>query len=472
MHPEPAHLPSHDPTEQQRLWVAAQMTKQVESNGLQLEDLLRLRETGSLPGHISLADYIPVVRAALAGSTRSTWDSYFAFIAEGAPEVCGCICPPCLDAYAQTMANRNRKDPSARVAVPCPCTNADCTCPRSALELSGADSCAERFTGLGKRPLARITVAELRQAMRWAKIRGGKHWQVRNRHRIDNMDPRNQHLHDGRTSGEHVRTIASVIWKLAVSDPDTGVQRNIVTDIPKVRRKEIERRALEEDQLKLAWQAVFTSGSNDVELDMLIVWLGLETGARRGGGINLLVGDLDYRTAYGLLREKGGTTQEQPMSPELVLALLGHAIERGDVIQSTVDGLAHEDVTLTDLLEGRATLRKDAPVLYYKRRKRATREEEVIDTDGTPRKVIVKLTDADGRPRMEPRPLTRKRYETLTARLQRHLSGSLSTLRPHDFRRTGATFIERAFGYAVSQGWLRHSLGGAMGRGCPGVRGT
>ena len=55
-------------------------------------------------------------------------------------------------------------------------------------------------------------------------------------------------------------------------------------------------------------------------------------------------------------------------------------------------------------------------------------------------------------------PLTRKRFETLWTRLKRDLPW-LDEIhgRPHDLRITSASFVERAFGHAVAQGWLRHA---------------
>jgi hypothetical protein len=81
---------------------------QIAGTGFTLEQLIAFRDGGELPGNITPREYIPTVRRSYKGSTLQVWDSYFEFIDIGEPS----LCRPCLDAYRQTMANRNRKDPA------------------------------------------------------------------------------------------------------------------------------------------------------------------------------------------------------------------------------------------------------------------------------------------------------------------------------------------------------------------------
>jgi hypothetical protein len=67
----------------------------------------------------------------------------------------------------------------------------------------------------------------------------------------------------------------------------------------------------------------------DPDLDLLLVRLHLESGARREGALNLRLGDLDPRRSTALLREKFGLEREQPIPPSLVGALESHARGRG-----------------------------------------------------------------------------------------------------------------------------------------------
>ncbi len=100
-------------------------------------------------------------------------------------------------------------------------------------------------------------------------------------------------------------------------------------------------------------------------------------------------------------------------------------------------GRPDEEITPQDVIDRRVILQTDAPVLYY----------------STP----LKVTDPDGTVRAQPHPLTRRRFNSLFDRLKRELLW-LDELqgRPHDFRKTIGTFVERAYGYATSQRFLRH----------------
>jgi hypothetical protein len=72
------------------------------------------------------------------------------------------------------------------------------------------------------------------------------------------------------------------------------------------------------------WQALFTSGTKDIELDMLIVWSMLELGARRGGPITMKIGDLQIHSRTVRLGEKNDKIDNQPASPALIMTLLDH----------------------------------------------------------------------------------------------------------------------------------------------------
>jgi len=96
-------------------------------------------------------------------------------------------------------------------------------------------------------------------------------------------------------------------------------------------------------------------------------------------------------------------------------------------------------VTVDDVVDGRATLRSDAPVVYYRKRR--------------------KVTAADGTVTTPPHPLTRRFYNTVWDRLRQALPwADQNHIRPHDIRKTGAEWIERAHGYSVAKGWLRHDV--------------
>ncbi|WP_327118829.1 site-specific integrase [Nocardia sp. NBC_01730] len=83
------------------------------------------------------------------------------------------------------------------------------------------------------------------------------------------------------------------------------------------------RRALSRDQLVEINRAAAESGE-DPELDTLILRLHTETACRRAGVVDLREVDLDPANCLIHLREKGGITRWQPISPTLMEALQQH----------------------------------------------------------------------------------------------------------------------------------------------------
>lgn len=420
--------------DQRRQLAAEFLLDQARAQGLTLEDLVALRDEGRLAGSVTVGEYVPTIRATYSAATLSTYDTYFSLFADGLPWLCGCFCEACLDVFGRTQADGE----GGRRPLPCPCTDGACRCPKDGLAAGGVSSCAERWAGLADKPLSSLAAADIEQAMRWAQLRGRKHWDKRNRRRAANG--RALHAHDGRCAAEHTYAVARAVVSRALADPSTGLTRDVLAPVQPVRRKPVTARAYTAEQLAELWEAIFTSGGDDPDLDMLLVWYHLETGARRGGAVGLRVADLSVASQRVRLSEKFGNDTWQPCSQELLLALLAHVLERGDAVVEVSADLDAARVTAEDVVAGRARLRMDAAVFYYKRRKA--------------------VTGADGHTRREPWPLTRRRYNSLYERLQATLPWADEIgARPHDLRKTGATFIERAFGHAVARGWLRHRGG-------------
>src|SRR2546423_1788757 len=130
-----------------------------------------------------------------------------------------------------------------------------------------------------------------------------------------------------------------------------------------------------------------------------------ETACRRGGGLGLRPQDLDSDQCLIFLREKGGTSRWQPVSPTLMRHLLAHHERRGGGD-------------------------RDEVLLRYR----------------------------DGRP------LTYRRYDSLWARIGQHLrwvhTQQIST---HWLRHTTLTWVERAFGHAVAKEYAGHTDGDGNG---------
>ncbi|MFN3215893.1 MAG: tyrosine-type recombinase/integrase [Acidimicrobiales bacterium] len=385
------------------------------------------------------------VEPALTKGKRKVWQPYMRLMTHGYPDLCACMCDACLTAF--------RGDSSWE---PCPCVTAGhCGCTTGDLSAGevAAASCLDHCAGFADRALASVRVSEWSHQARWAQLRAQKRIAVRNRGR--SADGRPTFAFDGRSAVEHYRAALSAIYKLALADQVPGVTHNRALDLAAPQRPAPVARAYTETQLEQLWHAIFTSGGHDPELDMLLVWFCLETGSRRAGPIELTVGDLMFSGQRVRLSEKNNKVDEQPVSPELLAMLFAHALGRGDIVRQNPTGIVPAAITVADVAAGRVTLVTDAPVFYYRNPRKLTRRETAADGSAV---ICVELDD-DGNPRTEPHPLTRKRFESLWARLKRDLSW-LDEMhgRPHDLRKTMGTFIERAHGHAVAQRWLRHAI--------------
>ncbi len=197
----------------------------------------------------------------------------------------------------------------------------------------------------------------------------------------------------GRGAQRNTIEAARRFFQVAVGDG--VIVRNPAAELDLPARETPGPRSLKPQQIEQLW-AVVVSGGDDPELDGLLLWFHLETGARRGGAIGLRRSDLQRERGVIRLHEKGRDgliERPQPVSVELIDALLAHSHERG------------------------AGGPSDA-VFYYR--------------DSTPAR---------------PHPLLKKRYETLYARIRRDIPWAQEVwTKTHDLRRTAITMIERISG--------------------------
>ena len=406
----------------------AAVVAQMRALGLTPDDLTTLLDDGAAPP-VTVADFIDTTLwPTLTPGNRTTLGTYLNVIKHGMPGLCSCACDTCMDHFRGTSQ-----------WTPCPCvTAADCTCRYNGAAKGrvAATSCLTGCTPLGERALRSVSVAEWTELQYWVQTRAAKRTVSRNRARSD--DGRPTFLHDGRNAVEIYVGALCAIYRLAVGTVP-GVNTDLSSKLTKQKRSVGTARAYSADQLDELWTAIFTSGSSDTELDMLITWFQLETGSRRGGPLSVSISDCKFHTNKVGLQEKGDNYVEQPVSEALLAVLLRHAMTRGNVIAANPQAIAVDEITLDVVREGRVKLRNDEPVFYYQPR---------IGDDGA----------------RVPHPLTRRRFETLWKRLRRELPW-LEAMhgRPHDLRKTMGTFVERAFGHAVAQGWLRHAVADTTG---------
>ena len=393
--------------------------------GLTAEDLLGEPNENAVGfGKFVAKDVVP----ALSKGKLIAWQNYITTACEGLPALCACFCPKCLGAF--------RADSQW---TPCACVaKKSCDCRRADLGEGPvqATSCLEHCPALGGLEFVAITLSQLEQLSHWAQLRARKRTTVRNRTRADEGRP--QFAYQGHSAVEHLRAFLSFAYKMASGDRTTGISENIALKMYRFPRPDVQKRSYSAQRLEELWQALFTSGSDDVELDAYTVRFFLETGGRRSAPVKVRIGDLLVNELKVRLSEKADKIDEQPISAALLLSLLRHAVARGNVVLRAPGDFDPENFTLDDVASGRVVLRPDAPVFYY------AKPQRVKEPDGT-------VTT-------RPHPLTRRHFDSLWRRLKRELPW-LDALhgRPHDLRKTVGTLIERSHGHATARAFLRHA---------------
>ncbi|GIF77736.1 tyrosine-type recombinase/integrase [Asanoa siamensis] len=208
----------------------------------------------------------------------------------------------------------------------------------------------------------------------------------------------------GRSAAEHLVAALRCLYRRAEADGLIHESQNPARKVAKPRRLPSTRRAVGDARLAEI-NAVAASSGDDPILDCLLLRLHTETACRRGGALALRPRDLDPDLSLIYLREKGGTTRWQPVSPTLMRHMLAHHSERGD---------------------GDA----NGSLLRYR----------------------------DGRP------LTYRRYDHLWHRIGSRLSWvRTQQISTHWLRHTTLTWVERNYGHAVARAFAGHTDGGNSG---------
>lgn len=197
---------------------------------------------------------------------------------------------------------------------------------------------------------------------------------------------------------------AKAIWLKAESIGAT--KSNPTGKIKRSRNSKSKRHGLTAFQLEELFDLAATGG-NDPLLDHTILWTLSEAACRRGGIINLKLGDINRERQTITLYEKNDSDSEQPITLALLERLLAIANLRGSTKPS--------DPVFLQL----PTARTD-----YSRR------------------------------------ITGKVFDTLFARLKSEITWSRELdISAHWVRHTTLTFVERTFGAAVAQKYARHKGG-------------
>jgi hypothetical protein len=354
--------------------------------------------SGTLPGaptiRQSLAESMPLLKE----NTRRTYRTHLMRIRDGVAPICDQTCEGCDVPVRFTPVDDNGLPlPGRQYVFECRCSCRACrdSCIQLAPlaeRLVGPDTiCSETFRVVGE------------AALRIAKKTGA----------YDNVQRalkgKPNKAADGR--GAQETAVAACRWFAAVNSKWVGGYDGL--DVKKPTRRGGDRRALLDFEL-IDLIKVTELGGDDVELDSLLVRLGLQCGSRRCGTWMLTVGALHRHTQIIDICDKGGVTTPMPASGELIDDLLAHAIRRGG---SVCDPSS-------------PNYRSDSPVLWQRSRKRGI--------DWTP--------------------LTDRRFDSLAGRWQsEHDWARDEQVGYHHIRHTISERLKSMFGQHYSQRYLRHS---------------
>jgi integrase len=190
-------------------------------------------------------------------------------------------------------------------------------------------------------------------------------------------------------------TAASSLFEAATTD---YLVHSPTAKLKKPRKPKTKRRAFTVDELAQVIR-VAVDTSTDPDLDALLIWFHLETGARQGEGLGARISDINVEQQTIMLGEKNNHQEMQPISMSLVIALIEFAVARG----------ADE------------------------------RDDRIF------------------RNRFF-RPTSKKRYEVIWSNVRGELKFAHETnAATHCLRKTGATLIRKHAGMAVAEAWLRHT---------------
>jgi integrase len=124
----------------------------------------------------------------------------------------------------------------------------------------------------------------------------------------------------GRGAVDTAYSALSCVYRYAVDEGVIDGRQNVMSRVAKPKRSHSRRHGLDAALVGRIVEVASSTG-NDPALDALLPRLHIETACRRGGAPALRVRDLDPDQCVILLREKGGASRWQPVSPALHDAL-------------------------------------------------------------------------------------------------------------------------------------------------------
>lgn len=352
----------------------------------------------------SVAEAVERYLTTATENTRRTYRTHLRRLVEGVAPVCDQNCTPCADPVATVARDVDGRPRGRRLVFECRC---DCgACRNSRIG----------FPALGEQPVStkvlnRDNVHLLATlALRLADKTGA----YENAIRVKAGKPLKQ------ADGHGAKETAIAALRSFCKTQSKYIDGYDGHDVTKPSRSKRSRRALRDFEL-LELCSLVETGGNDPELDALLIELGIYTGARREGVINMVMGSLDRIAQLAHVDEKNDRTIPMPVPVDLIDKLIAHAIQRGG---SRCDPSSADFDPTRPLLWMR---QKAAGNLYS--------------------------------------PLTSRRFDTLFTRLQGSTSWAASEqIGYHHLRHTMAQIIKVSYGQHVATRYLRHADQDVTGR--------
>ncbi len=360
----------------------------------------------------AVADAITAMRQDLPRSEK-TWAPYLQLLVDGMPDMCPCPCPACASG-------------------PCPCPggadgHADtCAMPDDELHTD----CAQRYTGVPDLPVKKVTRSTLAEAAWWAERRGLKRTVARNQ--VRELRGRPLLGSDGR--GAREQFLQASRWMFSWLGDEEKVKTNPAKKIKLPPRQEAGARSLTDEEFMEVYGVAVSTGQ-DPNLDGLILRHLLIQAVRRGALLETTCGGLDVeRCRIRYWDPKKQTWRYRPTTATHMADLLTHALTRGPRVA------APPDASPDERRHGLPALTDTSPVFY----------SHPVDT-----------FDAEGNfVSREVRPISRKRIESLFARIRRHLPWTERIeLRCHDIRHTSGRMVFKAADQQAAKLHLAHDGG-------------
>ncbi|MHB1554924.1 MAG: hypothetical protein ACYCSX_14745 [Acidimicrobiales bacterium] len=248
------------------------------AQGLTPEDLVARAAHSTEPGaattaYPTLRQRVERVERGLTKNTKRTWKTHLDRLLDGTPKVCECLCDACLDLEAG-------------------CTCGCATCEGSKLSIEGRPDLVLSPTSVVRSDVEEwATVAE-----RYAQKKAAAENKVRVQRGLSTKPA------SGQGGRENAVTAYRRLFRGLVED---GLwDKNPAEHVSKGWRDDRKRRSMHDWEIDEYIEAL-VSGGDDPELDLLLGWFALETGARQGGIVSLRLSAIKPATLMIELFEKG-----------------------------------------------------------------------------------------------------------------------------------------------------------------------